>query len=265
MLYGGHVGHNNLILKLHTYFCLFSIYDSVCLFEVQIIGLSSLESPLPFWIPSLTPSFASPNHTCLRPPSSTTVWPRETREDSEIFDDSEEENRISARRTRANRDKATQKDRSSSSFCCGVIVGVLVVVSLLVCLIVNDKSKGEKVPRQSQRQTGKTCMGPFKAPRPVAREKETNSDVQVVIQEKVGEKDSQVQLITETKNLREIEARRLAIPPLVNPYPRGIKLIVIQLQKSVSQFSMFSKVTLRTCASDAQNLHQAPPLSLMNW
>jgi hypothetical protein len=72
------------------------------------------------------------------------------------------------------------------------------------------KSKGDKVPRRSQRQTGKVCMGPFKAPRPVAKDKEMDSDVQVVIQEKVGEKDSQVQLITETQNLREIEARRLA-------------------------------------------------------
>jgi hypothetical protein len=68
-------------------------------------------------------------------------------------------------------------------------------------------------------------MGPFKAPRPVAKDKETDNDIQVVIQEKVGEKDSQVQLITETQNLREIEARSLAIPPLVNPYPRGIKLM----------------------------------------
>jgi hypothetical protein len=37
------------------------------------------------------------------------------------------------------------------------------------------KSKGDKVPRRSIRQTGKACMGPFKAPRPVAKDKETDS------------------------------------------------------------------------------------------
>ena len=65
---------------------------------------------------------------------------RKTSEDFEIFDDSEEENRPRGRRTRANRDKATQTDPASSSFCCGVIVGVVVVVSLLVCVIVCTKN-----------------------------------------------------------------------------------------------------------------------------
>jgi hypothetical protein len=69
---------------------------------------------------------------------------RKISEDFEILDDSEEENRIRGRKKRANRDKATQTDPSSSSFCCGVIVGVLVVVSLLACLIVNDRQRMEK-------------------------------------------------------------------------------------------------------------------------
>ena len=71
--------------------------------------------------------------------------PRKISEDFEIFDDSEEENRIRGRRTRANRDKATQTDPLSSSFCCGVIVGVLVVVSLLVCLIVSTKNDRQRL------------------------------------------------------------------------------------------------------------------------
>ncbi len=71
------------------------------------------------------------------------LQPSLTREDADIFDDSEEENRISGRWTRLNRDKAAQTNSSSSSFCCGVIVGVFVVVSLfsscLVFFSVNGK------------------------------------------------------------------------------------------------------------------------------
>jgi hypothetical protein len=64
---------------------------------------------------------------------------RETSQYSETFDDSDKENRISTRTVRARRDQASQTDRSSPSFCCGVIVGVIVVVFLLVCLIVATK------------------------------------------------------------------------------------------------------------------------------
>jgi hypothetical protein len=53
---------------------------------------------------------------------------RLTGQDAEILDDSEEENRLSGRRVRANRDQATQTDISYSSFCCGVSVGVCAVV-----------------------------------------------------------------------------------------------------------------------------------------
>jgi predicted PP-loop superfamily ATPase len=60
------------------------------------------------------------------------------REEQEIFNDSEEADRLRLRHARLNRDKATQTDISSSfSCCCGVFVGVSLVVCLLVCLIVN--------------------------------------------------------------------------------------------------------------------------------
>ena len=37
--------------------------------------------------------------------------------------------------------------------------------------------------------------------------------------------DSEAQERIQQQNLRALEARRLAIPPLFNPYPRGIKLM----------------------------------------
>ncbi len=61
--------------------------------------------------------------------------PRLTGQDAEILDDSEEENRLSGRRARANREQATQTDSSSSSFCCGVLVGVCLVECLACSLI----------------------------------------------------------------------------------------------------------------------------------
>ena len=70
--------------------------------------------------------------------------PRVTRLDTEVSDDSEEETRLTARRARRNRDQATQTDSSSSSFCCGVFVGVCLVVCLLVSFIVyktNDRQR----------------------------------------------------------------------------------------------------------------------------
>ncbi len=57
------------------------------------------------------------------------LQPNVTRQDRDISDDSEEENR----RPRANRDQGTQTNISSFSFYCGVFVGVfgsfLVVLS----------------------------------------------------------------------------------------------------------------------------------------
>jgi hypothetical protein len=56
-------------------------------------------------------------------------------------------------------------------------------------------------------------MAPFRAPR------EAHERPRRIL------KDSEVQERIEQQNLREIEARRLAIHPLFNPYPRGIKLM----------------------------------------
>jgi hypothetical protein len=175
---------------------LFHVFDLVRLFDIEIIGvgLSSLEvSPsflnsfsfqsllsqyqhhLPplsilFCCLSMPPareSFNSVKTRLARKQKTRTrterrvralLQPSLTKQDAEISDDSEEENRISARLTRLNRDKATQTDISSSSFCCGVIVGVFVVVSLLVCLVFFSengrqslaKKRGEGAEKKSQ-------------------------------------------------------------------------------------------------------------------
>ncbi len=57
------------------------------------------------------------------------LHPREKGQDVEIFDDSEEENRLSGRRVRAKRDQATQRYIS-------FVLRLFVVVSLLACLLV---------------------------------------------------------------------------------------------------------------------------------
>ena len=66
-------------------------------------------------------------------------------EDLEIFDDSEEADRLSARHARLNRDKATQTDRSSSlSFCCGVFGGVFLIACHIIYLLLfvpNDRQR----------------------------------------------------------------------------------------------------------------------------
>ncbi len=56
--------------------------------------------------------------------------------DREVSGESEEENRLLGRRARGQYDDNTPPySPSSKSFCCGVLVGVLVVVYLLCCLI----------------------------------------------------------------------------------------------------------------------------------
>ncbi len=91
------------------------------------------------------------------------------------------------------------------------------------------KSKGDNVRRRSPRKQGKMFSRPFTALRTktVSKKKvveERDGDIQAIEQESVTDNDSQVQLVTETQNRRDIEAKRLAIPPVVNPYPKGIKL-----------------------------------------
>ncbi len=57
------------------------------------------------------------------------------RQDVEVSDDSEEDNRLTARHNTVSRqriDKATQTDSVSSwSFCCGVYIDVLAIVCVL--------------------------------------------------------------------------------------------------------------------------------------
>ena len=67
----------------------------------------------------------------------------------EICDDSEEENRLEGRGIRVTKDKGTQTESLSSSFCCGVIffIGVLVVLCVLICLVlfvIDDRHKKER-------------------------------------------------------------------------------------------------------------------------
>ncbi len=76
-------------------------------------------------------------------------------QETEVSDDSEEENRLSLRRARGNRDQATKTDSSSLSFCCGVVVGVFVVLGLLLCLTavsVNDRQRREGLTTQHQKE-----------------------------------------------------------------------------------------------------------------
>jgi hypothetical protein len=69
----------------------------------------------------------------------------------------------------------------------------------------NKNSKGGKDPRRSARNTGKTCGRPFKAPRPV---KQAETDIVRVTETKL--QDSEVQIITETANDRDMQSRQQA-------------------------------------------------------
>jgi hypothetical protein len=83
----------------------------------------------------------------------------------------------------------------------------------------NKKSKEGKDPRRSARQTGKTCGRPFKAPRPV---KQAETDI-VRVRETLVQ-DSEVQIITETANERDMEGRQEPEPHRI-PYVKGIRLM----------------------------------------
>jgi hypothetical protein len=76
------------------------------------------------------------------------LHPRTIVSEQEIFDDSEEDNRLEGRRIRGSRDLETKTDSSSSSFCWGVIVGVLVVLCLLICLVLLVTDARQKLERQ---------------------------------------------------------------------------------------------------------------------
>ncbi len=100
-------------------------------------------SPHPFSMPSClsTPRLESAKARIVRDQKIRTdrkvealLRPRQTRQDTELSYNSEEDNtsRLSARRARA---QATQTDKSNSSFCCGFFVGLCVVLLLLFCLV----------------------------------------------------------------------------------------------------------------------------------
>ncbi len=61
------------------------------------------------------------------------------------------------------------------------------------------KNNGEKVPRRSPRKRGKMMNRPFKAPRAVVEERD--SDIQVIEKETVADSESLVQIITETQTI----------------------------------------------------------------
>jgi hypothetical protein len=73
------------------------------------------------------------------------------------------------------------------------------------------KGKGEKEPRRSPRKRGKTCGRPFKAPRPVSEAVERDSDVVLLTTDVDLHTDSQVQVITETENERDLRGRRRSV------------------------------------------------------
>ncbi len=75
------------------------------------------------------------------------------------------------------------------------------------------KGRGEKEPRprRSPRKRGKTCGRPFKAPRPVSEVVERDSDVVPLTTEVDIQTDSQVLVITETENERDLRGRRRSV------------------------------------------------------
>ena len=72
------------------------------------------------------------------------LQPTQTLEES---DDSEEDNRLILRRRRADKDQATQTDSSSLSFCCGVLVGVFVIICFLFILITLSTNDRQRLAR----------------------------------------------------------------------------------------------------------------------
>ncbi len=71
--------------------------------------------------------------------------------------------------------------------------------------------KGDKFVRKAPRQRGNTDIRPFKAPRLVTKDTDSNNN-------------TEVQAITETENARDLDARQDK-DEFVNPYPNGIKMM----------------------------------------
>jgi hypothetical protein len=68
-------------------------------------------------------------------------------QDREVLYDSEEDNRLIGRRVRGLCDETTQTDRSSKSFCCGVLVGFLLFVCLLCCVVYVSRDVRKRIEK----------------------------------------------------------------------------------------------------------------------
>ncbi len=84
------------------------------------------------------------------------------------------------------------------------------------------RGKDDKLPRRSPRRKGKTCGRPFKAPRPVS-EKEADKD------------ESQVEIITETENERDIQTRQ-EVEPHGIPFIPGIRMMSEREAQETAEF-----------------------------
>ena len=175
MLYGGHFGPKNLMLKLHTFSCVFVILllSVFLVLKSLVFLLLSLSFLFEFRLPPLltrhntpfspsscrfsmplcgtTPRLERTKARLIKEQQTRTdrrvqalLRPRLTRQDTELSDDSEEETTLTAIRTQTKREQATQTDRSSLSFGCGVFVGVCLVVCLLVFLILYKTNERQK-------------------------------------------------------------------------------------------------------------------------
>jgi hypothetical protein len=183
MLYDGQSG-SKLIKIFAIEWCIFKfnslIWQFLSFFHVEFSDLSSLE-PLPsFWIlllahicsllcttylitpllplvcclsmPPKRESLQSVKSRLVREQKARThrrireLLPRQTRDDIEVTDDSEEENRLIGRRARQKSNQASKTDSSYSACCCGVFVGVLlVVVCLLFGLVIVRRHGGQRM------------------------------------------------------------------------------------------------------------------------
>ena len=73
------------------------------------------------------------------------------------------------------------------------------------------QSKGDKSVRRSPRQGRRKCARPFTAPRSVTKDKGKTVE-------------SEVQVITETENARDIEGRQDEEPQVI-PFEKGLKML----------------------------------------
>jgi hypothetical protein len=76
------------------------------------------------------------------------LHPRIKESTEEIFDDSEEDDRLEGRRLRLLRDQEARTESSSSFVCWRVLVGLFVVLCLLICLVLLVIDARHKMERQ---------------------------------------------------------------------------------------------------------------------